>query len=103
MTTTLADNPGNDYESVREYAGDRMAAIMDLYDWSKNHDHPSPWIFFLDLVGYSQDNFGETLYEGKRIYGQHIDLDYLADALKCWAVRPNDARDLIAKIELMED
>lgn len=98
--TTIA--PDDWYSDLLKSEGEKMAAILDLFQWSTNHEHPTPWVFFLDLIGYSQDNFGATLYEGTRIYGSHIDLDYIAEAIKCWTVRPDAVHNLIHKLELLE-
>ena len=100
--TITAISPDDWYSHLLETEGEKMAAILDLFQWSTNHEHPTPWVFFLDLIGYSEENFGQTLYEGTAIYGSHIDLDYIADAIKCWAVRPDAVHNLIHKLELLE-
>jgi hypothetical protein len=36
-------------------------AIADLQDWSINFEGASPFLVFLDLIGYSSDRFGSAL------------------------------------------
>ena len=35
--------------------------VDDLWSWSTNYSFPSPASLFLDLIGYSQDEYGERL------------------------------------------
>jgi hypothetical protein len=94
----------DDFDSLRELAGERLAAIADLYYLSWNYDFPGPYIFFLDLIGYSEENFGTRIYDYSKMTTQlqHSELDYLADALKCYALRPQDVEDFINKLEMLE-
>lgn len=83
----------------------RLEPVADLYRWSANFEWPTPWALFLDLIGYTVENFGETLYNVKE-HGSsqlgYVELDYLADALKCYAVRPVDVEELIERLERCE-
>lgn len=94
----------DDFDSLRELAGDRLAAIAELYHLSWNYDFPGPYIFFLDLIGYSEENFGERIYDYSQMTTQlqHLELDHIADALKCHALRPQDVEDFINKLEMLE-
>jgi hypothetical protein len=92
---TYTDN----YDAALKIAGDDFADIVHLWHWSTNCELPTPWAFFLDIIGYSEENYGQPIYNSTNIFGQFIDLDYVADALKLWAVRPNDVRRIIDVIE----
>jgi hypothetical protein len=66
----------------------------------------TPYHLFLDLIGYSDEHFGESLYKGNpaNVLG-FMELDYLGDALKEYANNPQaveDWIDLLMEAETME-
>ena len=64
-----------------------------LIEWSMNYDIKTgtPYHLFLDLIGYSHDNYGEALYKGdpRNVLG-FMEIDYLGDALKEYATNPQE-------------
>jgi hypothetical protein len=64
-----------------------------LIEWSMNYDIKTgtPYHLFLDLIGYSDENYGDTLYKGnpRNVLG-FMEIDYLADALKEYATNPQE-------------
>ena len=75
--------------------GDELVAIADLWQWSSNYDRTqtNPFGVFMALTGIDRDLYGES-------YTTKFDLDfaacdYVADALKLWATRPNDVRNVV--------
>ncbi len=47
---------------LEEPAPQGCEGVQDLYSWSLNYDAgKGPFPLFLDLIGWSADNFGETL------------------------------------------
>lgn len=54
-----------------------------LYEWGLNCD-PSgnPFLLYLDLIGWSDDNYGEPMWENNGQGFGYLELGYLADALK---------------------
>ena len=64
-----------------------------LIEWSMNYDIKTgtPYHLFLDLIGYSHDNYGEALYKGdpRNVLG-FMEIDYLGDALKEYATHPQE-------------
>ena len=84
----MLDNPPKGCESVAALAS-----------WSQNYDHTaSPWLVFLDLIGYTAEHFGESL--GK----QGLELDYLtienfAGALVEYSNRPLEVEQWILDLE----
>jgi hypothetical protein len=92
-------------EETLSAADAKLAPIGDLYRWSENFEHPGPWVLFLDLIGYTVENYGETLYNVKE-HGTsqlgYLELDILADALKCYAVRPRDVEELVERLDRCE-
>ena len=71
-----------------------------LYSWSLNHEFFSPFRKFLDLIGYSEDEFGEPLGDWKKPseFLGYMELGYLAQGLEEYSNRPGDARDHIARL-----
>jgi hypothetical protein len=63
-----------------------------LYSWGLNCDRSgNPFLVFLDLIGWSVDNFGEPFMDKATTLG-YMELDYLADALKEYADNPERVR-----------
>jgi hypothetical protein len=74
-------------ETPPEYATNTNA----LYKWSLNYDTgKGPITLFLDLIGYSADNYGVNLYDLTATPLGYLELDYLSDALKEYTERPGD-------------
>lgn len=63
-----------------------------LYSWGLNCERKSnPFLVFLDLIGWSKENYGERLaYLGSLGALGFMELDYLADALKEYADAPHE-------------
>jgi hypothetical protein len=75
----------------------RFEQTVALYNWSGNYDARTgtPFGVFLDLIGYSEEQYGINLVEEPTKVLGYLELDYLADALKEYATRPNDIQDVI--------
>jgi hypothetical protein len=85
-----------------------VSAIADLWGWSLNYDHQDPrrpFPLFLDLVGYSEEQYGCRLSTwGRNEQGSFggaveglgwIELDKLAKALLEYTDRPRECDDWI--------
>lgn len=82
-------------ENAPDYAED----VADLWHWSTNYDPgKGPFTLFLDLIGYSEDEFGENLYDMTDASLGYVELDKLADALKEYANRPGDVRAWVGEL-----
>lgn len=96
-------------EELLESDDPRFQHTIALYRWSTSIEGYNPFQLFLDLTGWSVENLGENLYNPTRhklSAIQHIELDYLADALKEYAIRPQDIHDFVDKLiegELNDD
>jgi hypothetical protein len=72
------------------------AGVQDLYSWSLNYDAGrGPFTLFLDLIAWSDDNIGETLFELKGSSLGYVELGKLAVALTEYADRPQDVREYV--------
>jgi hypothetical protein len=73
---------------------EKFASIAALYNWGLNYDYAqNPFSFLLDLIGFSEENYGDKLVPKANL--DYLGLDYLADALKEYVVRPDDAQTFI--------
>lgn len=79
------------FYELLENAPDYAKHTSALYEWSLNFDAQcGPITLFIDLIGYSLDNYGTTLYDLTKPSLGYLELDYLGDALKEYADRPID-------------
>lgn len=72
--------------------------VTDLWDWSTNYQFPTPASLFLDLIGYSADEFGAPLCsDGAPSLGYH-EHHLLAWALLAYAHRPDDVLERVGEL-----
>ena len=95
--------PETQYDII-EAAPAYAEAVARLWSWSENFDYPSPASFFLDLIGYSDDNYGEPLTSMADVPSRlgYLEIDMLADALKEYADRPGDVTDYVERLTMAE-
>lgn len=91
-------------------------AVGDLYHWSTNYNAGyGPFVLFLDMVGYSDDEYGQTMYaptlrESDNARGLHswgselgyVELSKLGAALVEYADRPQDVRAFVDRVMLAD-
>ena len=86
-------------EQVLEQGEERFPHITGLYQWSTNYEAGrTPFTLFIDLIGYTQEQFGEALYNLDNPQLGYLELDYLGDALKEYATIGGDAYDYVVRI-----
>ena len=85
-----------------------VVEVTSLLHWSMNYDgrKGTPYHLFLDLIGYSHENYGDNLFKGnpRDVLG-FLEIDYLGDALKEYANNPQEVEDwidLLMEAETME-
>jgi hypothetical protein len=69
--------------------------VAALAHWSTNYSTQTgtPFMVFLDLIGFSFEQFGEnTVREPHEVLG-YLEISYLADALNEYANRPQDVTE----------
>jgi len=87
------DTKHEDVWAFTEDAPDYASDVADLWHWSTNYEAgKGPFTLFVDLIGWSEDNIGETLYDLTSASLGYVELSKLADALKQYADRPQDVR-----------
>ena len=71
-----------------------MEAIKTLFDWSENFESgKNPYCLFLDLIGYSHENYQSKSYFGSHLH-EHLgykEMCMLGDALKTFEDNGYDA------------
>ncbi len=86
-------------EQVLEEGACYFPEIHALYNWSMNYEAgKGPFTLLIDLVGYSQEQYGAPLYDLSKPPLGYLELDYLADALKEYADKGGNAHDFIERI-----
>ena len=74
-------------------------AVQDLYSWSLNYDPgKGPFTLFLDLIGYTQDEYGETFYDLKDPSLGYLELEKLSEALSEYVSRPYDVKEHVERL-----
>lgn len=77
--------------------------VADLYSWSLNYDPgKGPFALFLDMLGWSEDELGEPIYQLSSASLGYVELDKLADALKEYTERPHDVREYVDRLMRLE-
>ena len=104
MTTTTTPT----FWDLLENPPVQAAETAALLSWSLNFDHSkgaTPYTVFLDLIGYSDENFGSPLSSYDKIPQVlgYMELDYLADALKEYANNPRTVEAFINDISEAEE
>jgi hypothetical protein len=87
MTTDLSLS----YDQAREL-------VADLFSWSQNFQFPTPASLFLDLIGYSHDEFGEPLCQDATPTLGYKEHHLLGWALLAYAHRPSDVLEHVAEL-----
>lgn len=86
-------------EQVLEEGACYFPEIHALYNWTLNYEAgKGPFTLLVDLVGYTAEEYGEPLYNLQNAQLGYLELDYLADALKEYADKGQDAYDFIVRI-----
>ena len=86
-------------EELLEKGEERFPHIVGLYQWSTNYEAgKTPFTLFIDLIGYTQEQYGEALYNLDKPQLGYLELDYLGDALKEYATIGQDAYNFVVRI-----
>lgn len=84
-------------DTVIEMHEKKYPEIVGLYLWSQNYEFPSPMSYFLDLIGYSKDEFNDTLGDWSKVTDkiQYLELLYISEALTEYVKNPDGAYQAI--------
>jgi hypothetical protein len=73
-------------------------AVQSLAHWSENCEHPTPFALFLDLIGWSEETYGERLCSEQQPAIGYVEASKLAQALEAWSERPREVEAIVADI-----
>ena len=74
-------------------------AVKDLYSWSLNYDGgKGPFTLWLDLIGYSQDEFGAPMYDLADASLGGVELSKVAAALTEYLAAPRDVAAYVSEL-----
>lgn len=102
MTTATVQGVNGSAEwsdSAPEY----VQGVAALYRWALNYTDAAPFRAFLDLVGFSADEFGEPF--GMAAWSDSLgytELGLLADAMGEYASRPSDVAEWVRELLAIE-
>lgn len=79
------------WEMLEQDAPNGCEAVQDLYSWSLNYDAgKGPFTLYLDLIGWSEDNYAMTLYDVNECSPLgYLEIGKLAAALTAYADNPH--------------
>jgi hypothetical protein len=76
---------------------------QDLYSWGLNCDrNANPFLVFLDLIGWSKENYGSDMIARDLGYLGYVELGYLADALNEYADAPHEVTAWVDALMMCE-
>ena len=80
-------------------APDGCDDVQDLYSWSLNYDAgKGPFTLLLDLIGWSEDNIGEPMFDLRASHLGYLECAKLGAALTAYADRPQDVKEYIDQL-----
>lgn len=78
-----------------------LDAIADLFDLSTNHEYPTPATLFIDLIGYTTEEYGYVLVKDMSVYVSrfnYLELGRLGQALDDYTNRPQEGFQYVSDI-----
>ena len=84
---------------LEQAAPEGCESVQDLYSWSLNYDPgKGPFTLYLDLIGYSDDVYGEPMFDLKNASLGLVEIDKLAAALTEYANAPGTVRPYVDQL-----
>ena len=87
------------FHELIEEAPSYCTGVADLANWSTNYDHHggTPFLAFLDLIGYTEEAFGCKLNPSSFVL-DYASAESFAAAINEWSVRPPDVNQFIDEL-----
>ena len=94
------DTEVRDMWQMLESPPKQVEAIASLFSWALNCENGKPWTLFIDLIGWSMENYGHNISNVSDLSDGlgYMELDYLADALKAYADRPQLVEEWVTEL-----
>ena len=90
-----------DVWELLEHPAQGCERVANLYSWTLNYEPAKgPFSLFLDVIGFSADYIGETIYQGNLNESGlgYLEIGMLTDALREYADRPVDVVNFVTSI-----
>lgn len=98
MTETL-----DIWQMLEQQAPTACEGVQDLYSWSLNYEaQQGPFTLFLDLIGYTFEEYGEAFYHLTESSLGYVELYKLANALSEYASNPGLVRGYVNQLMAAE-
>ena len=83
--------------AIIESASHHVEATANLASWSGNYDHPTPFALFLDIIGVSDEQYGEPMFDLKQCPSKmgFLEIGMLGEALREYADNPGDVTEWV--------
>ncbi len=73
--------------------------IAHLYNWSTNYNSwSSPFALFIDMIGWSEENWGCKVYTAESHQFGYIELSHIADALQEYVRHPQETHEYVSAL-----
>lgn len=83
--------------------GTPMEPVADFYSWSLNFNAgQTPFTAFLDIIGWSQEQYGEALYKWNNVTLGYVELSKLATVLELYSTMPSHVIEFTEEILELE-
>jgi hypothetical protein len=100
----MSDKRYPDVWEFTENAPGYAENTADLWHWSTNYAAgQGPITLFLDLIGYTEEEYGERMYNFMDNSLGYVELSKLADALREYADRPTEVMEWVRELLSYED
>lgn len=92
----MTDTTTTDVWTFLERPNRHAPEAQGLYWWGLNFERGNnPFLVFLDLIGWSEDNYGERLATSRTLTLGYVELCHLGEALKEYALNPHDVTEWV--------
>ena len=93
------DTNTKDVWTVLDEIEGKFLPVAELYKWSTNFDQgQTPMTALLDIIGWSEEQYGESLYNWNNVTMGYYDLGLLADVIKLYSDDPVGTTKVIEAI-----
>ena len=86
------------YDQMLNDASAQVDRVAKLISWSENYEYPTPFTLFLDVIGWSEQEFGERQCKDKFPALGYLEVGMLADALQQYSDYPSQVEDWIGEL-----
>lgn len=89
------------YRKIIDEAPAYTEKVAELFDWSRNYYYPTPATLFLDLIGYSLEEYGELFcHDMTKAISRlgYLELSMLGQALEEYSTQPLGVIEFVGQV-----